>query len=105
MDMRENLESMLANGRDNALLRFTLGEICLNNDEPDTAAKHLQQALAQDGEYSAAWKLYGKALAASQQTEAAVSAFNQGIAIAERRGDQQAAKEMRVFLKRLNKQR
>ena len=104
MDMRKNLENMLAQGRDNALLRFTLGEICLNADEPAVAAQHLQQAVTQDAEYSAAWKLYGKALAADNQTVTAVNAFNQGIAVAEKRGDNQAAKEMRVFLKRLNKQ-
>lgn len=103
MDMRKNLENMLAQGRDNALLRFTLGEICLNAEEPGLAVQHLQQAISQDADYSAAWKLYGKALAADNKPKAAEQAFNQGIDVAEKRGDQQAAKEMRVFLKRLHK--
>jgi len=101
--MRKNLENMLAQGRDNALLRFTLGEICLTDGEAGIAAEHLHQAITQDPNYSAAWKLYGKALAADNQNQAAEKAFSQGIAVAEGRGDNQAAKEMRVFLKRLQK--
>lgn len=101
MDMRENLETMLASGRDNALLRFTLGELYLNDDQAEKAAGHLQRAVEQDPEYSAAWKLYGKALAAGKRDDDATEAFEKGIAVAEKRGDQQAAKEMRVFLKRL----
>lgn len=103
VDMRKNLENMLAAGRDNALLRFTLGEIYLNSGDTTLAAQHLHQAVTQDGQYSAAWKLYGKALAADAQIAAAKSAFEHGIDVAETRGDKQAAKEMRVFLKRLNK--
>lgn len=101
MDMRKNLENMLAQGRDNALLRFTLGELCLNSGEAATAAEHLRAAVAQDAQYSAAWKLYGRALAANSQNDQARQVFEQGIAVAEQRGDHQAAKEMRVFLKRL----
>lgn len=92
---------MLASGRDSALLRFSLGEIDLKEGRPDDAAEHLRAAIKQDPNYSAAWKLYGKALAAGGDTEAAVEAFDKGIAIAEARGDRQAAKEMRVFRKRL----
>lgn len=103
MDMRQNLENMLAAGRDNALLRFTLGEIYLNSGQAAAAVQHLQAAVAQDAEYSAAWKLYGKALAADEQLAAATAAFERGIDVAETRGDKQAAKEMRVFLKRLHK--
>lgn len=99
--MRENLEKMLAAGRDNALLRFTLGELYLNCGETAVAVQHLKQAVTQDDQYSAAWKLYGKALAADEQGAAAKDAFEQGIRVAAARGDKQAAKEMRVFLKRV----
>jgi cytochrome c-type biogenesis protein CcmH/NrfG len=57
----------------------------------------------QDGDYSAAWKLLGKALAESGDADGAAAAYRNGIAAAERRGDKQAAKEMTVFLRRLDK--
>ena len=104
-NMRQQLEAMLATGKDSALLRFSLGELLLKDDEPAGAAEHLAQAVAQDPQYSAAWKLYGKALAASGRTQAAIDAFDRGIEVATARGDNQAAKEMTVFRKRADKQR
>lgn len=103
MSMRNDLEKMLAAGRDSPLLRFSLGEVLLKEDRPADAVAHLRSAVEQDPGYSAAWKLYGKALAASGQPEAAAAAFDTGIATAEERGDKQAAKEMRVFLKRMKR--
>jgi len=102
--MRDNLESMLDSGRDDALLRFTLGELCLKDGEPETAAKHLSKAVEYDPEYSAAWKFYGRALSEVGEIEGARMAFDRGIEVAERRGDHQAAKEMKVHRKRLDKQ-
>lgn len=103
MGMRDDLEKMLAAGRDSPLLRFSLGEIHLQEDRPAEAVTHLRAALDQDPDYSAAWKLYGRALAATGDRAAAAQAFDTGIAKAENRGDMQAVKEMRVFRKRLDK--
>jgi Tfp pilus assembly protein PilF len=97
----DNLEAMLAKGRDSALLRYGLGSAYLQQGQAEKAATHLEKALTHDPSYSAAWKLYGKALAELGRGEDARQAFGQGIQVAERRGDVQAAKEMRVFLKRL----
>ena len=101
--MIENLEAMLAAGQDNALLRFTLGSEFFKEGEIVQAVKHLREAVGQDPDYSAAWKIYGKALQALGDLEQARSAFESGIAVAERHGDVQAAKEMKVFLKRVLK--
>ena len=57
-----------------------------------------------DANYSAAWKLLGKALAENGERQAAIDAYEAGIRIAQARGDIQAAKEMTVFAKRLRKQ-
>jgi len=98
----EALEKMLAAGQDSSTLRFGLGNAYLARD-PANAAVHLRRAVELDPAYSAAWKLLGRALAASGDADAASAAFSRGIAIAESRGDVQAVKEMRVFLKRLRK--
>ena len=104
MGIIENLETMLANGQDNALLRYGLGDAYLKQGDQQHAIGHLEQALAHDRHYSAAWKLYGKALTEAGRIDEAMRAYETGIAIAEDKGDIQAAKEMRVFLKRLQKQ-
>ena len=101
--MTENMEAMLEGGQDNALLRFTLGSAFLKKGDAAQAAEHLRVAVRHDPEYSAAWKVYGRALHELGDLEAAQAAFESGIAAAERHGDVQAAKEMTVFLKRVLK--
>jgi predicted Zn-dependent protease len=103
MNPVERFEAMLAAGRDSALLRFSLGTHYLKSGEAARAAEHLRAAVAQDADYSAAWKLLGKALDASGAVVEAMAAYRSGIAAAERRGDKQAAREMGVFLRRLEK--
>ncbi|MGH8496765.1 MAG: tetratricopeptide repeat protein [Gammaproteobacteria bacterium] len=97
----ETFEAMLARGQDNALLRFSLGGEYLKAGNPERALEHLNSAVRQDPAYSAAWKLLGKAATASGRSEEAIDAYRRGIEVAEARGDRQAAKEMRVFLRRL----
>ena len=101
MSMIDNFEAMLAAGKDTALLRFSIGNAYLMAGNAPMAIPHLQAAVAHDKTYSAAWKLLGKALAATNDTTAAADAYVHGITAAECRGDKQAAKEMAVFLKRL----
>lgn len=101
MNDPDKLEAMLAQGTDNALIRFGLGQAWLHQGEHGKAIAHLRQALAHESDYTAAWKLLGKALAADGHIEQAIHAFEQGIHCAEKKGDQQAMKEMQVFLKRL----
>jgi predicted Zn-dependent protease len=94
---------MLERGVDSALLRYSLGNELLKVGKADAAIAHLREALRFDAEYSAAWKELGKALASSGNHAEAVDVFGQGIEVAERRGDIQAAKEMGVFRKRAQK--
>ncbi len=102
--MIENLQQMLANGRDDLLLRFGLGQALLKAGRADEAIVHLKRALDHDTRHSAAWKLLGKAYAETGQHEQATETYQRGIAIAQEKGDMQAVKEMQVFLKRLQKQ-
>ena len=100
----EKLKAMLARGEDNALLRFTLGNALFQQKKYTEAETHLARAVKLNPDYSAAWKIYGRTLGAAGKVPEAINAFKRGIAIAEQRGDIQAAKEMNVFLKRLEKQ-
>ena len=105
MDPAERFEALLASGKDGALLRFSLGMQYLNAGDAARAVPHLKRAIEQDPAYSAAWKLLGKALAQTGANAEAIEAYRSGIAAAEKRGDKQAAKEMTVFLRRLEKPR
>lgn len=96
-----SLRAQCGGPRDGALLRFSLGQALLEQGDTAVAAEELERAVAADPAYSAAWKLLGKARLARQDRDGAALAWTRGIAVATERGDQQAAKEMTVFLKRL----
>ena len=101
MSLTANLEAMLAKGADSASLRFALGSKYLEAGEVERALEHLGVAVSLDPDYSAAWKLLGGAQKEAGLVEEAIQTYRTGIEVAARRGDVQAAKEMRVFLKRL----
>ena len=103
MNRIENLEKLLASGQDSALLRYSLGIAYQAEGQIDSAREQLAAAVDQDPDYSAAWKAYGKVLVEMGHRDEAAQAFGKGIAVAEGKGDVQAAKEMKVFLKRINK--
>lgn len=98
-----NLEKLLGSPRDGALLRYSLGNEYLKAGEPAKAVNCFRAALEFDAGYSAAWKLLGKALAENGEHPAALEAYEEGIRVAQNRGDIQAAKEMTVFARRLRK--
>ncbi|MCK7492461.1 MAG: hypothetical protein MZW92_13360 [Comamonadaceae bacterium] len=67
------------------------------------AAEYFRCAIEKDANYSAAWKMLGKALAEAGQPQDALAAYRKGIEVAEGKGDKQAAKEMTVFARRIEK--
>ena len=99
-----NFEQMLAAGKDTALLRFGLGNEHLRCGDAAAAAEHFRRAVVLDPDYSAAWKMLGKALHAADRNDEARAAWSDGMAAAQRRGDKQALREMQVFVRRLAKQ-
>jgi|SRR5687768_5909741 len=104
MTIITNLENLLANGKDGATLRFSLGSEYLKAGDVNAAVMHLERAVEQEPTYSAAWKLLGRALTEAGKPDDALDAYRKGIAVAEKRGDKQAAKEMTVFARRLERE-
>src|SRR5262249_8960640 len=98
-----NLLKLVGTPRDGALLRFSLGSEYLKSGDFEAPAAHLGAAVEKAPGYSAAWKLLGKALAESGREEEALASYRKGIEVAETKGDKQAAKEMAVFARRLDK--
>lgn len=102
--MIDGLEKLLAQGKDSPELRFGLGNAYLGQGKPLQALEHLRACLEQNPDYSAAWKLLGRACQALDRPEEALDAYRQGVATAHKAGDVQAEKEMTVFVRRLQKQ-
>jgi len=99
----ESLRKQAGGPRDGALLRFSLGNALLAENDATEAIVELRRAVQFDAGYSAAWKLLGKALLASGDSTGAAQAWRTGIEAAKSHGDKQAEKEMQVFLRRLDK--
>ena len=98
-----NLLKLVGTSRDGALLRFSLGSEYLKLGDFHSAAAHLGEAVERDPGYSAAWKLLGNALAGGGRNDEALESYRKGIEVAERKGDKQAAREMAVFARRVEK--
>ena len=101
--MISQLEKLLGTPRDGALLRYSLGVEYAKKGELERAVEYLRDAVSRDPLYSAAWKALGNALKDSNQAAEALTAYRQGIAAAQQKGDRQAEKEMTVFARRLEK--
>ena len=99
----EALQKLLDQGQDNLLLRFGIGQALLKDNQLTEAITHLEKALEFDPAHSASLKLLGKAYATNGDSDKAIEIYTKGIEQAEQKGDIQAAKEMKVFLKRLLK--
>lgn len=105
MSRLASLEALLARGQDTALLRYSIALEHLKLKQTAEARAHLERAVVLEPGYSAAWKLLGKACTELGEADAAMSAYRKGIDVAQQKGDVQAAKEMRVFLTRLERAR
>ncbi|MGA8032156.1 MAG: tetratricopeptide repeat protein [Casimicrobiaceae bacterium] len=98
-----NFERMLAAGKEGALLRYSIGNEYAKLGDWEHARAALERAVALDPEFTAAWKLYAKALEGSGDAPAALAAYRSGIEVARRKGDRQAEKEMTVFARRIER--
>ena len=94
---------MLASGKDSALLRYSIGNEYAKTKAWDAAADALAKAVELDANYTAAWKLYARALLECGRPQDALDAYRAGIDVAKRKGDRQAEKEMLVFARRIER--
>lgn len=98
-----NFERMLAAGKDSALLRFSIGNEYAKTTQWTAAGEALSHAVTLDPQFTAAWKLYARALQETGQPHEALDAYRKGIEVAKRKGDRQAEKEMTVFARRIER--
>lgn len=99
----ESLKRLVGTNRDSALLRVTIANALLGEEQTAEAEQQLVQATEMDPSYTAAWKQLGKIRLSLDDRKGARQAWQSGIEIAENNGDKQAGKEMTVFLRRLDR--
>jgi len=98
-----SFERILSSGKDGALLRYSIGNEYAKVRDWPAAADALAKAVALDPQYTAAWKMYGRALLECGRPQQALDAYRAGIDVAKRKGDRQAEKEMTVFARRIER--
>jgi Tfp pilus assembly protein PilF len=98
-----SFERMLASGKDSALLRFSIGNEYAKSADWSNAVDSLAMAVAMDSQFTAAWKIYARALQETGRPREALEAYRTGIDVAARKGDRQAGKEMTVFARRIER--
>jgi Flp pilus assembly protein TadD len=101
--MNPDLEKWIGTARDGPLLRHSLGLQYAKAGDHGKAIEHFSEAVARNPLYSAAWKGLAAALSEAGRSTEALQAYRSGIEAAQKAGDKQAEKEMRVFLRRLEK--
>jgi Flp pilus assembly protein TadD len=99
-DRIQDLLELLADEPADALLRLMLGKEHVAAGDLAAALPHLEQAVALDPRYSAAYRELGAVLDQLGRASDAAAVWRRGIGVADETGDLQTAKEMRVFLKR-----
>ena len=86
-----------------ATTQFLLGRELASAGHAAEAADAFAAAIAADADYAAAYRQLGNALETAGRRDEAADAYRRGVLVAERTNDLQAGKEMRAFLKRLER--
>src|SRR5690625_1137947 len=100
----EVIENMIEKGRDSYEARLAAGQARLKADNLEKALEHLQKATEHKPGQTMAWQELGTVLNRLERPEEASQAWQQGVETARANGDQQAAKGMGGFRRRLERQ-
>jgi tetratricopeptide (TPR) repeat protein len=97
------LRALAAESPGDATTQFLLGRELASAGHADDAAAAFAAAIAADPDYAAAYRQLGNTLEAAERRDEAADAYRRGVAVAERTNDLQAGREMRAFLKRMER--
>lgn len=103
MERIDTLRQIVADDPVDGLARFMLGKELLAADQPNEAAEQLAEAIRLTPEHTASYRELGNALASAGRMSEAEVAYTSGMSVAEKTGDLQTAREIKVFLNRLKR--
>jgi len=99
---RQKLEEFLAQNPNDAFTRYGIALEFLRENDLAGAEAHFKALLEANPDYVPGYQMYAQALAERDRAEEAKALLNQGIAAANRQGNQHARSEMEVLLAQLN---
>ena len=100
-DKIKQLENLLETDPTDHLGFFMLGKLYLDTNQYDKAAAAFEKCLELQPDYSAAWRFLGDSQRLAGNIDKARQVYEQGIAVADERGDLQTVKEMQAFLRKI----
>lgn len=99
---RQMLEEFVAKKPDDAFCRYGLAMECMNSGDPNAADSHFRALVERTPDYIPAYLMYGQLLARESRNEEARLILSNGIAEADKKGDQHARSEMETLLAELS---
>jgi predicted Zn-dependent protease len=99
---RQMLEEFVAKKPDDAFCRYGLAMECMNSGDPSAADNHFRALVERTPDYIPAYLMYGQLLARESRNEEARQVLSNGIAEADKKGDQHARSEMETLLAELS---
>lgn len=97
----DQFERLVAHSGQDALSRFTLGRAYLEAGRADDAVRVLDEALAIKPDLTAAYVVLGEAHEKAGRLARAIKVWNQGIELAQKKGDLHPRNQMQEHLKRV----
>jgi tetratricopeptide (TPR) repeat protein len=88
---------------ENPMILFSLGNELFKEEKYEEARGHLAKAVENKPDYSVAFRTLGRTHFELGEYDEARSVFERGREVAQENGDLQTAKEINVFMKRLEK--
>ena len=98
-----SLREMLADDPDDGDMWYMLGRELIQAERYSEAAEALTKCVKLSPKYTAAWRELGRACEKAGVPAKAKSAYENGIAVAQETKDMQTEKEMKVFLRKIEK--
>jgi len=99
---RQKLEELLDKNPTDAFTLYGLALECKNSGDFPAAEEYFRTLLKMNPDYVPGYQMYAQGLAQSGRTEDAVAVLKQGIAAAQRAGNQHAMSEMEGLLAELS---
>ena len=99
---RQKLEEFLAQNPNDAFTRYGIALEFLRENDLAGAEANFKSLLQANPDYVPGYQMYAQALAERDRAEEAKALLNQGIAAANRQGNQHARSEMEGLLAQLN---
>src|SRR5215470_20449799 len=95
---RQMLEDIVAQKPDDAFSRYGLALECMNSGDTAAAEQHFRALLERNTTYIPGYQMYGQLLVRESRKEEARQVLTNGIAAANKAGNQHARSEMEALL-------